>query len=105
MSYRELIVELAREHAEELSDALLELGALLLETDDGLAVLLVLGAECLEVFAPAGLIAVSLQDLQGSINLTLPRFGLVLLMLGASLFLVRLPRRYRFVSCRHGATS
>jgi ribosomal protein L11 methyltransferase len=34
MSYRELIVELAREHAEELSDALLELGALSVSVED-----------------------------------------------------------------------
>ncbi|MDR8728195.1 50S ribosomal protein L11 methyltransferase [Burkholderia pseudomultivorans] len=34
MSYRELVVELAREHAEELSDALLELGALSVSVED-----------------------------------------------------------------------
>jgi ribosomal protein L11 methyltransferase len=34
MSYRELIVELAREHAEALSDALLELGALSVSVED-----------------------------------------------------------------------
>src|SRR6202000_2132279 len=34
MSYRELIVELAREHAEELSEALLELGALSVSVED-----------------------------------------------------------------------
>lgn len=34
MSYRELVVELAREHAEALSDALLELGALSVSVED-----------------------------------------------------------------------
>src|SRR3954466_5250429 len=34
MSYRELVAELAREHAEELSDALLELGALSVSVED-----------------------------------------------------------------------
>ena len=34
MSYRELVVELAREHAEALSDALLELGALSMSVED-----------------------------------------------------------------------
>jgi ribosomal protein L11 methyltransferase len=34
MSYRELIVELAREYAEELSDALLDLGALSVSVED-----------------------------------------------------------------------
>ncbi|SEJ71396.1 50S ribosomal protein L11 methyltransferase [Paraburkholderia diazotrophica] len=34
MTYRELIVELAREHAEALSDALLELGALSVSVED-----------------------------------------------------------------------
>ena len=34
MSYRELIAELAREHAEEFSDALLELGALSVSVED-----------------------------------------------------------------------
>src|SRR5260370_1260060 len=34
MSYRELIVELEREHAEALSDALLELGALSVSVED-----------------------------------------------------------------------
>lgn len=34
MSYRELVVELARERAEELSDALLELGALSVSVED-----------------------------------------------------------------------
>ncbi|KVG66695.1 50S ribosomal protein L11 methyltransferase [Burkholderia pseudomultivorans] len=34
MSYRELVVELAREHAEELSDALLDLGALSVSVED-----------------------------------------------------------------------
>src|ERR1700754_1146892 len=34
MSYRELVVELAREHAESLSDALLELGALSESVED-----------------------------------------------------------------------
>src|SRR6478735_2289674 len=34
MSYRELVAELAREHAEEFSDALLELGALSVSVED-----------------------------------------------------------------------
>jgi ribosomal protein L11 methyltransferase len=34
MSYRELVVELAREHAEALSDALLDLGALSVSVED-----------------------------------------------------------------------
>lgn len=34
MSYRELVVELAREHAEALSDALIELGALSVSVED-----------------------------------------------------------------------
>src|SRR5258706_15833619 len=34
MSYRELIVELEREHAEDLSDALLDLGALSVSVED-----------------------------------------------------------------------
>src|SRR6201994_1163534 len=34
MSYRELVVELAREHAEALSDALLEIGALSVSVED-----------------------------------------------------------------------
>src|SRR4051812_243143 len=34
MTYRELVAELAREHAEELSDALLELGALSVSVED-----------------------------------------------------------------------
>ena len=34
MSYRELVAELAREHAEELSDALMELGALSVSVED-----------------------------------------------------------------------